>query len=232
MKLSLKWSSVYLVVFSMLSIMLVGCGKSSDSKKADEATQNVDTAANQIDKSGEQASDETVTNPDDLAEAMKKMGEALKGDGKAVEPVDFRQLKALLPEKFTGMTRTNASGEKIAAFGINASNAEGDYATSDGNSSIQIKITDMGSLKGITALASQAWFSTEIDRETDFGYEKTTTVSGHKAFEEYNTNDKSGKISILVSDRFIVEMNGTNIEMNALKSAAGSIDLNKLAGLK
>ncbi|MBP7460618.1 MAG: hypothetical protein KBA26_04970 [Candidatus Delongbacteria bacterium] len=212
-------------------IMMMECGKGGDSKSGDN-TQNADNTSDQTVESDEASSEESVDNPEDLAEAMKKMGEALKGDGKGVEPVDFRQLKALLPDKIAGLNRGDASGEKVAAFGINVSNAEGSYSSEDGNSSLTIKITDMGSLKGITALAGQAWLVSEIDRETDSGYEKSTTINGHKAFEEYNNDSKSGQISIMIAERFIIEINGDNVEMNAIKSAASALDLNKLASLK
>jgi hypothetical protein len=76
-----------------------------------------------------------------FGEAMKKMGEAIT-TGKKVEPVDFRELKTLLPDSLPGMKRTEAKGEKTAAFGINVSKAEGSYRA-DSGANIDITLTDM-----------------------------------------------------------------------------------------
>lgn len=67
---------------------------------------------------------------DDFVDNMKELQENFE-DGKEVETVNFRALKALLPEELDGLSRTSASGEKTNAFGINVSKAEGEYKTED-----------------------------------------------------------------------------------------------------
>jgi len=209
----------------------LSCGKSEQQKKAEEAAKQLEEAGKNMAEAGEKMKESIQGGGEDMAEAMKKMGEAMTG-GKKVEPVDFRELKALLPEGIPGMKRTNATGERNAAFGINVSEAEGNYETEDGSSNMSIKITDMGSISGLTAMAAFGWAMADFDRETDNGYEKTTQFSGHKAFEEYDNSDQSGKVQVLVAERFIIEANGYNVKMDAIKSALGKVNLGKLEGWK
>jgi len=162
---------------------------------------------------------------------MKKMSEAI-GSQIKVEPVDFRDLKALLPKSLPGMKRTDATGERTKAFGINVAKAEGLYESRDGDSSIKIQITDMGSIKGLASMATLGWAMGEIDSESDTGYERTIEYSGHRAFEEYDQVDHSGKIQVLVEKRFLVEVEGDNVKMKAIKGALDHIDIAKLERMK
>lgn len=208
---------VLYILFVSLTLIFWSCGKSSEEKVADEEG----NSNQQVDENS----------PEAYAEKMKQMGENLT-EGKKVEPVDFRELKALYPESINGMKRTNSSGEKTAAFNMNISHAEADYNSEDGSKSFDINITDMGNMSGLTQMAAYGWAMGEFDRETDSGYEKTTNFSGYKAYEEYNNEGKYGKLQVLVASRFIVEASGNNISMDELKSALGQIDLSKLESWK
>lgn len=205
------------LIFISLTLIFWSCGKSGEEKLADEE-ENTNEEMNE-------------NSPEAYANKMKQMGENLM-EGKKVEPVDFRELKALYPESIMGMKRTNSTGEKTAAFNMNISHAEADYNAEDGSKSFDFNITDMGNMSGLTQMAAYGWAMGEFDRETDSGYEKTTKFSGYKAFEEYNNESKYGKLQILVAERFIVEASGNNITMEELKSALGQIDLSKLESWK
>jgi hypothetical protein len=212
----------WLVLCGVL-VLALSCGKSIEQKKLEEAGKNMEEAGKKMEEAMKQGGE-------GFGEAMKKMGEAMN-TGKKVEPVDFRELKTLLPESLPGMKRTEAKGEKTAAFGINVAKAEGSYRA-DSGANIEITLTDMGSMTGLTALAAYGWVMAEIDRETDTGYEKTTTYSGNKAHEKYDNRGQHGEIEVLVANRFVVELNGNEISMDQLKGALGKIDLGKLNGMK
>ncbi len=207
----------------VLLVFALSCGKSPEEKRAEEAAKKLEEASDQFSQAMKQGGE-------GVAEAMKAMGEAVSG-GKKVEPVDFRELKALLPDNLPGMKRTNASGERTSAFGIRVANAEASYEDDQGRS-IDITITDMGSMSGLTALAAYGWAAAEFDRETDSGYERTTTYNGHRAYEKYDTGDKSGQIQVLVAGRFVVEVSGSNVDMKDLKAALAKIDLGRLDKMK
>lgn len=166
--------------------------------------------------------------------AMGAMGSALgtaTANAKKVETVDFRELKAMLPESLRGLARTSATGEKSGAMGISVSSAEGLYSADNGKS-VKLTIADIGNLTGLAGMAAYAWATTDVDRESENGYEKTTTFKGYKALEKYDRQSRSGEMSVLVGGRFVVGAEGDEVDMDALKAALGSVDLRKLDGMK
>ena len=168
--------------------------------------------------------------PPDMNEFMKAMGAMMSGGSNAAPVVDFRELKALLPPDLPGLKRTGATGEKSTAMGMTVAYAEGTYSSDD--SSVTVKISDNGGLGGLMAFAQTAWANSEIDRETETGFERTTTYGGCKAHEEYDSEGKSGTIEVLVAQRFMVEISGSDVPFETLQAAVEKIDLAKLATIK
>ncbi len=209
--------STCMLVIALLNMS--GCGKSPEQKRIEEA-------AKQAGEAGQA-----------LKEGAQKMADAMKGlsgegvEGTKVEPVNFRDLKALLPEALPGMTRSGAEGEKTSVMGIKVSEAHARYENEEG-ASVTVKITDMGSVSGFVGMATLAWAHADVDRETETGYERTTTYDGHKAFEKFNTESRDGELNIFVAGRFVVNIEGYGVEMSYLKSAAGSINLKALEAMK
>jgi hypothetical protein len=117
-------------------------------------------------------------------------------------------------------------------MGMNISNANANYSDAENNVSIDLKITDLGSVSGLSGMAAYGWYMVDIDKEDDNGYEKTITYKGNKGYEKYDTQGKYGEISILVAKRFIVEANGNNVSMDQMKVAIDMIDFGKLEGWK
>ncbi|MDP9177077.1 MAG: transposase [Gemmatimonadota bacterium] len=220
------YSKSGLLALSLAFVLTTAC-KSKEEKAAEEAAKQMEVAAKQMQEAAK-------TGTANMGDAMAAMGAAMSGAanaGKKVETVNYQELKALLPESLPGMKRTNATGEKSSAMGMQISHAEGRYSSDDGNSST-IKITDIGSMTGLAGMTAYAWAKVDVDRESDTGYEKTTTHGGYKAHEKYDTQNKSGEISVLVGDRFVVEVDGRGIDMDAIKSTLGKVDLGKLNSMK
>ena len=168
-----------------------------------------------------------------MQDFMKAMGAVMSGSTNPAAVVDFRDLKALLPPTFEGMSRTNFTGEKNGALGMTISSAEATYETqTNADSRITIKISDNGGMGGLMALAQAGWAAADIDKESDTGFERTTTYSGNKAHEQYDNQSKSGKIEVMVTNRFMVELNGQDIAFEKIEGALKKIDLAKLATLK
>ena len=166
-----------------------------------------------------------------MDEMMKAMGALMSGGTNTAAVVDFRELKTLLPAALDGMKRTNASGEKTGAMGMTVAYAEGTYEA-DAGGNITIKISDNSGMGGLMAFAQAGWAASEIDRESDTGFERTTTYGQHKAHEEYDNSGKSGKIEVLVGGRFMVEVEGSDVPWEAIQAAVKKLDLDKLATLK
>ncbi len=141
--------------------------------------------------------------------------------------VDFRELRALLPAELAGLRRTNSSGRKTGAFGVNVSEATGEYGESEG-ARLEVKITDLGAMGPAATMASFGWTATEVDSEGDEGYERTTEYQGRKGLEQYRTIDRSGSAKVMVGGRFMVEVTGSGIEPAQLRTAVESIDLGAL----
>jgi hypothetical protein len=219
------YRKVGLIVLSLSLAMTTGC-KSPEQKAAEEAAKNMAEASKKL----EEASKNGTAN---MADAMNALGAAMgaANGGKKVETVDYKILKDMLPADLSGMKRTDATGEKNSAMGMQISNAEGRYSNDNG-ASMTIKITDIGSMTGLAGMAGYAWAATEIDRESDSGYEKTSNFNGFKSHEKYDKSSKSGDISVLVGNRFVAEVSGNDVDMNAMKDALSKIDLKKLDSMK
>lgn len=233
-------TSRLLLAAALTLTQLTGCGKSKEQEAAEaaaakmaEAAKKMEELANARKSSPPQTPQEAIKQgADAMAAASAMMGAMASGDGKGVvEPVDFRDLKALLPETIAGLKRAEASGEKTAAMGMKVSQAQARY-TGDSNNRIRLKIIDTGSMSGMAGMAAAAWAMIDIDRETDRGYEKTSTVDGRKMHEKWNAKDKRGEVDVIVGGRFVVEVRGNGIEMKDLKQSLSAIDLKKLETLK
>ena len=166
-----------------------------------------------------------------LAQAMKMLTGANAAGGARPEPVNFRDLKALLPDALPGFKRTSATGEKAGAMGMVVSHADADYS-GEGGAHLDVKITDIGNVTGPLGLGLAGWAMVEVDRETETGYEKSTVLGGNKAFEKYDTRSKHGEVNVLVANRFIVEVKGRDVKMDDIKNVVAKLDLAKLGSLK
>ncbi|MBN1268321.1 MAG: hypothetical protein JXB04_01940 [Kiritimatiellae bacterium] len=167
----------------------------------------------------------------DMADFMKAMNTMMSAASNQAAVVDFRELKALLPASVPGLKRTSASGEKSGAMGMTVSYAEASYEAEEGGE-VGIKITDNAGIGGFMAMAQAGWSAMEMDRETDTGFERTTMYGNCKAKEEYDNEDQSGAIEVMVAGRFMVEVTGNGVPFEKMQAAVRQIDLAKLASLK
>ena len=215
-----------LLTLSLSLAITTGC-KSPEQKAAEDAAKNMQEATAKLAESSKNGTA-------NVGDAMNALGAAMgaANNGKKVDVVDYKVLKDMLPGDLSGMKRSEATGEKNSAMGITIANAEGRYKNDDASQSMNIKITDIGSMTGLAGMAMYAWASTDIDRETETGYEKTSTFNGFKSHEKYDKSSKSGELSTIVGGRFVVEAQGSGVDMNAIKDAVSKVDLKKLDGMK
>ena len=220
-----------------LLLLAAGCGKSPEEVAKEDAVKKQNDAGKQMEQAAKEMEEAARKGGEGLAAAMAKMGvavggavgEAAKSVGAAVDPVDFRELKGLLPETIGAMKRTSSEGEKGGGLGIAVSHAEARYE--GGGGSLQLKITDPGTLSGLASMAAM-WMNMELDKETDTGYEKTGTANGRRFHEKYDKSSKSGEYTIIVGNRFMVDLHGRGIDMPTMKKAIDQINLAKLEALK
>lgn len=160
------------------------------------------------------------------ADAMKAFMGAAMG-GAEVEALSPDRLKPFIPDSVAGLPRTELSAERNNAMGMQISEAYGTYANEDGRS-VRLQITDTGSAKGLLGLAG--WAGVEGEKQTDNGYEKTYREDGRLVHEEWNGSN--GEYTVVLGDRFTVEVNGYADSMDELKAALDDVDLGGLEALK
>jgi hypothetical protein len=229
------------VLAALLCVMVLsGCGKSKEQEAAEAVAAKMAEAAKKMEEIAKSSKSGAPQTPEQamkqgaeaMAAAAGAMGAMMGGDGKgAVEPVDFRELKALLPESIGGLKRGEVTGEKTGVMGIKVSNAEARYGAG-GAANITLKIMDPGSMSGFAGMAGAAWAMVDVDRESSSGYEKTSTTAGRKTYEKWEKEGKRGEVNMIVAERFIIEISGEGVDMKQLKQAVAALDIKKLEGLK
>lgn len=203
-------------------------GKDGDTAKGIEAmSQRMEEAGKKL-EAAQKSGDPNAAAAAAAAAAGEMLGSALTG-GRKVDPVDFQQLKAMLPESLSGLPRTSASGEKAAMGPMAISFAEGSYGSGDRR--IRLKVTDMGGA-GLAMSGLAAWAMVEMDKETDHGRERTGKLDGRPFHERYDQRSQSGEFDLVIAQRFLIEADGDRIDMASLKSAVSGMDLARLEAMK
>jgi hypothetical protein len=202
-------------------------GKSdADRERVNEAMKTLEKMGDQTKQAGGEASNPQAAAANATA-AMNAVGQIMAG-GKDVQPVDFHELKAMLPASLPGMQRNEASGQSGEAMGMKGSSATARYSNG-ANASIRIEIADLGSLSGLAALAGK--FDPNMEKETDTGYERTKRIDGQLVHERYDRRANSGEVGVLIANRFNVTVEGSGVDAAALTGALKAIDLSSLASI-
>jgi hypothetical protein len=228
------------VVMGLTAMLSAACGKSPEEKAADatkEAATNMAKAGEEMAKAGEAAAnaatqgaapaaDQAAKGMEDFAKAMQGMATAM-GGGKAADPVSFRDLQAAFAA-VSGWTMDKPRGERMTSP-VAFSQTEARY--SNGGQSIEVKIVD-SAFNQILVAPWAMFLSAGYEKETDDGYEKSTTVSGNPGFEKWDSERKDGELNIVVAKRFLVSVEGDGLtDMKQLHDFASKIDFGKLASL-
>lgn len=225
-----------------LATLPAACGKSPEEKAADALKQAAtdmtkageemakagEAAANSAAQQGGQAGDQAAKGMEDFAKAMQGMAAALGNNGgKASPPVSFRDMQAAFPT-VAGWEMGKPKGEKMTSP-VAFSQTEVRYR--NGDQSVDVKIVD--SAFNQILIAPWAMFLTAgYEKETDDGYEKSTTIGGNPGFEKWNTARKDGEVNIVVAKRFLVSVEGNGLsDVKQLQDFASKVDVAKLAAL-
>ncbi len=200
-----------------------------------KALNNMAQAGQKIEQH-DKATGNTSGTPDaaDTQQALGAAGGLLSALGSSLggahrhDPVDFHTLEALLPATLPGMQRGTPKGEANQAMGIKATSAEVDF-NGPNNARVNVSIQDAAAVSGLAGLAEMANAS---ESEQGDSYEKNATIDGHNVHEKWDASSKHGELSLIVGKRYGVEIEGNNVDMDALKKALAQIDLGKLESMK
>ena len=204
-----------LAALALVAAPLAGCGGSDDDY------------GGEVEDTGEPG---LFGRAQEMAAAVEQMEE--KANQAPAEPVDFRRLRDLLPESLSsGLERTNIEGAKQGSMGFSVSEASADYAEPDGDASVEVKVTDMGAVPAMGMMGA-AWTMTDVDRETATGYEKTVRLGESKGYRKYDADSRRGEFSLVVADRFLVNVTGSGVDDDQLEAALRAVDLSALAAMR
>jgi hypothetical protein len=222
------------LVVVMAAAVVAACGKSESQKQAEEAAKQIQAAADQASKAADEAAKSSGDAATDAAKGFEAMAKGLgamvngEADGKTVEPVSFRDLMALFPS-LDGWEKEKPTGEKMTVP-FHYSNAEVTYTKGDAR--MTLKLADSG-LNQMLFAPFAMLMQSGYEKETQDGYEKSTTVGGQPGFEKWNSEGKDGELTVVVNKRFLMELEGSNIDdIKDLQQLASKVDLQKLAALK
>ncbi len=162
------------------------------------------------------------------AAAMRAQASGQPAPAGAVRAVPADTLKALLPPALpSGFARTEVSASSGGAGGVSGSNAQGVYTKGEGR--ITLEVTDLAAMGALAAMGGA--LNVQSDRETATGYEKVGKVDGRLTSESFDNQAKSGKYSVVVANRFVVDAEGSGVAIDDLKAAVSSVGMDKLEGM-
>jgi hypothetical protein len=184
--------------------------KGSGAAALEEWAKNMEAAGKAVEDSAKQ------NNGPPSGAAIGALVGAAVGGGKAVDALSSEEIKAYLPETLGGLPRTSTSASRNAAMGFQVAEAQADYGDGAGKG-LRLEINDTGGAHGILALAS--WANIEEEKEWQGGYEKTYRADGRIVHERWDSGRGSGEFSVIVGNRFSVEISGNAASMDELKAA-------------
>jgi hypothetical protein len=159
--------------------------------------------------------------------AMQAQANGQPAPAGSVQVVPADTLKAMLPGSIAGMPRTDFSSTTGSAGPIAGSNVSGTYSAGDRH--VTLEITDTAGIGSLAAVLGA--FSIESDHETQTGYDKVYKADGHMTEEEFDNQAKTGKYSVFIANRFVVNAEGSNVDIDTLKGAVAAVDLGRLQSL-
>jgi len=150
-----------------------------------------------------------------------------RGGGEQVAVVDPERLSALLPASVAGFARGEVSSSTGGVGGLNGSQAEAEYTRGDAR--IRLQVTDMGGAAAFGQLASA--FDVRHSERSGDRYEKVEKIDGRLTTEKYDGKSRSGEYSVIVGERFLIEADGDDVDMNQLRGAVQAVGFGRLEAL-
>lgn len=160
--------------------------------------------------------------------ATAAIATALGGDPNT-KALSTDQLKSFVPATLLGMKRTDLEANRGNAVGVQTAEVEARYSA-DNSKSVRLKIQDLAFANGLMALGSK--FGVESEHSSDDGIEKSYTENGRWIQESWNNKSNSGKYSLMLGERFNVEVEGDAGSLAELKGAVATLNLSGLEALK
>ena len=209
----MKILSNNLILLAMILVALAGCNKDKSYLSSLEAEKDIDRDRNLL-----VAMQRTAKSYDNQNVIAQKTA-----DEESVEPVSFRELLEYLPPSPHGWTAAKPKGETNSLGDYSISQIEQTYT--NGDKQVTISIFDWAFN---SALYVPFLLTTEFSRESTAGYNKGIKIGDIPRREEYSYISKQGSLNLLVNSRFLVRIDGRNIEDDELRQWWQLIDRQSL----
>jgi hypothetical protein len=145
-----------------------------------------------------------------------------------IETVEVEVLEPLFPA-IAGWQRTPIEGQK-SMENVGVTEAHAEYTR--GPSQVDATITDSGLNRSYIA-AFTLFVADGYKKETPTGYERAVKVDDYPAWERWDSTTKNGELNVLVGGRFIVQLDGVDIEdTKILHELLQKFDLKKIGEAK
>ena len=151
-----------------------------------------------------------------MAVEMEKKKEELS----KLTPLTNDELKALLPESISGTARTDLNVSNAMGAGL----AHAQYEMND-STDIRIDIYDCAGTAGAGIYSMQYLAMWDMQQETETEYTKTIDFNGGEGFEHCHKINGRCTLTYFAGGRFLVSIEGRHTGIDALKKAAGELDL-------
>lgn len=197
-----------LLIYLSTGLLVLSCGKVKEAANAAEGLKNY---------------------AEGLKESTNKMQERrAKGDTLSMS---YAELQKLLPTNLSGFSKEgDPKGESINMGGMSYSTASQVYK--NGDAEITVNIMDYNA-SYVAFGAATAMFSTgfSVDNDQEHLGAVDLGISGVKGWEDVKKKEKRSTIMAGINDRFLVSVEGRNVEVDAVKEAVKAVDLAKLKGM-
>lgn len=234
----MKYSVFFTLMIALTFFCSCGGGSNAEvntKEKTTEAEQPVkgavpnETVAPSAEDAAEAASAARAKQPlnQNQADLQNKL-RGYSGDIPSVAPVSVDEIKALMPDNLAGLFIYENEGETSAALGAPATFVVTIYR--EKYNIIKIAVTDSGRAPA-TILAAAQWANQNINRNSEKGFDRTTTYKGYPAHEQYNNRTKVGMFEYIIDDRFIISCQGKNRTIEQMRAAMDELDLDRLKSL-
>ena len=134
-------------------------------------------------------------------------------------------LEAMLPKPLNGWTADDptsvAAGAAMFGGGVTAQRS---YYKDDASVTVAI-VTDSPMLQSMMMMVSNPAFAASSGMKVD-------KVNGQRCMYEYDPSDKSGEMSLVVANKFLVTVSGSGVAREEMKAYAEAIDFDKLAAMQ
>ena len=133
------------------------------------------------------------------------------------------KLESMLPKPLDGWKAQEATSQAVGTAMMGGGSAERSYSKESSTVDIQI-ITDSPIMQGMMMM-----FSNPMLAASDGG--KLQKIGRQKAIVKYDAQNKSGDINVVVANRFLVTIEGSDVSAADLKAYAKAVDYDKLSDM-